>query len=183
MRHLKNSNTRAVKCGTRPVKGITSARHWVNSYNFSAAAAKSVSHMVFWWCIYITIFRKQIKGSLTPGDTSIIHNAMRHNNTRLGIIADAPGLCNSTDCLRDAYHLVWRRRVLGSVGDVSAMRNTRRFLIETIFISNAFVSLFTVRFFRISVLLALAQALTIALSCRCKETSLKVLKWGKVSSM
>jgi hypothetical protein len=30
VRHPINSNSEAVKCGTRPVKGINSARGWVN---------------------------------------------------------------------------------------------------------------------------------------------------------
>jgi hypothetical protein len=34
-----------LKCDTRPVKGINSARHWVNSYNESAA--KSVTYLSF----------------------------------------------------------------------------------------------------------------------------------------
>ena len=37
VRHPINGNSGEVKCGTRPVKGINSARCWVNGYNVSRA--------------------------------------------------------------------------------------------------------------------------------------------------
>jgi len=37
VRHPINSNSGEVKCWTRPVNGINSARCWVNSYNVSGA--------------------------------------------------------------------------------------------------------------------------------------------------
>jgi hypothetical protein len=37
VRHPIKSNSREVKCGTQPVKGINSARHWVNGCNVCGA--------------------------------------------------------------------------------------------------------------------------------------------------
>jgi hypothetical protein len=41
----------SVVCGYRPKKGINIARHCVNGYSITAAPAKSVTHVSFWWCV------------------------------------------------------------------------------------------------------------------------------------
>jgi len=39
-------------CGYRPKKGINITRRCVNGYSITAAPAKSVTHLSFWWCVY-----------------------------------------------------------------------------------------------------------------------------------
>jgi len=64
IRHLIYSNTRQVKCGTRPEQGINIATCCVNGCYITAMPAKSVTHVLFWWCIYATTFRVQSKGGI-----------------------------------------------------------------------------------------------------------------------
>jgi len=63
VQHPIYSRSREVKYGTWPVKNIYSARHWVNCSNISRAFAKSVTHLLISWYIYVTIFQIQWKGS------------------------------------------------------------------------------------------------------------------------
>jgi len=53
-------------CGYRPKKHINIARRCVNGYCITATPAKSVIYGSFRWCVYVTTFRTQSKGSLTP---------------------------------------------------------------------------------------------------------------------
>ena len=52
VRHPIYSNSREVKCGYQPKKGINIAKHCVNSYSINAAPAQSITHMSCWWCVY-----------------------------------------------------------------------------------------------------------------------------------
>jgi len=52
VRHPIYSNSTEVKCGYRPKKGINIARRCVNGYSITAAPARSVTHVVFWWRVY-----------------------------------------------------------------------------------------------------------------------------------
>jgi len=53
-------------CGYRPKKGINIARRCVNGYYITATLAESVTYVSFRWCVYVTTFRMQSEGSLTP---------------------------------------------------------------------------------------------------------------------
>jgi len=57
-----NSNTREVWWGTWPENAITIARCCVHGYSITAAPAKIVTHVLFWWCIYVATFQAQSKG-------------------------------------------------------------------------------------------------------------------------
>jgi hypothetical protein len=46
-----NINDSAV-CGYRPKKGINIAKCCVNGSSITAAPAKSVTQVSFWWCVY-----------------------------------------------------------------------------------------------------------------------------------
>jgi len=59
--HPRYSNSGEVKCGTRPENGVNCARHCVNSCSITTAPAKSITHRLFGWCIYITTFCMQRK--------------------------------------------------------------------------------------------------------------------------
>jgi len=52
VRHPIFSNGGEVKCGYWPKTGINITRRCVNSYSVTAAPAKSVTHVLFWWCVY-----------------------------------------------------------------------------------------------------------------------------------
>jgi len=62
VRHPIYSNSREVKCCTQPEQGINIARQYVTGCSITAAPAKSVTHMLFWWCIYVTTSRGQSTG-------------------------------------------------------------------------------------------------------------------------
>jgi len=51
VRHPIYGNSGEVKCGYQPKKGINIARRCVNGYSITAAPAKSVTHVLFWWCV------------------------------------------------------------------------------------------------------------------------------------
>jgi len=59
VRHRIYRNSGEGKCGTRLEKVINIARHCLNSYSITAATAKSVSHLSFWWLVYVTTFHVQ----------------------------------------------------------------------------------------------------------------------------
>lgn len=61
VQHLIYRNSGEVKHGTRPEKGVNNATDFVNGCSITAASAKSVTHMLFRWCIYITTFQVHTK--------------------------------------------------------------------------------------------------------------------------
>jgi len=64
VRHPIYSNSREAECGTWPEKGVNIGRHCVDSYSITAAPARSITHMSFWSCIYVTSFWAQSKGDM-----------------------------------------------------------------------------------------------------------------------
>jgi hypothetical protein len=56
------SNCGQVKCGHQPKKGINIPSHCGNQYSITGAPVRSVTHVLFWWCIYVTTFRLESNG-------------------------------------------------------------------------------------------------------------------------
>ena len=49
-------------CGYQLKKDINIARRCVSGYSITAAPTKSVTHVLFWWCVYVTAFQTQSEG-------------------------------------------------------------------------------------------------------------------------
>jgi hypothetical protein len=64
LRHPIQSNSGEVKCGTWREQRIHIARCCFNRCSISAATAKSVTHVSFWWCGYVTTSHAQSKGGM-----------------------------------------------------------------------------------------------------------------------
>ena len=114
--------SREVKCGTWLEKGINSARCCINGYSMTRAPAKSVTHVPFRQCVYVTTSRERPRGSIKPDASQEWETwyVSRHRD----------------DMQRDLSRLILRQRVRGSVRAVRAVRNTWVFLTETRFVAN-----------------------------------------------
>jgi len=60
--HPIYSNGRGVKWGPWPEKCIHIDKRCVNGWNISVPLMNSGTHVLFWWCIFITSFCTQSKG-------------------------------------------------------------------------------------------------------------------------
>jgi len=107
--HQIYSNSGQVKCGTWQEKGINIARHCVNGSSMTSAPERSVTHLSFWWCVYVS----WIQGA----------KWQRY-------------VCNAKSRPGDGKHVILRQRVCDSVRAIRAGRNTRVFLMETMVVAD-----------------------------------------------